>query len=167
MDSSPPAPVIPAKPVEKPVIPPVTNNKPKAPKRKAPPKQKKEPNNVPVVVPEKPDTTPKSPLLSIPTRPIAKETKLNTFVLIKHRRCFAYYSPPCLHSLTLEYNICRAHTIRHMCHRQGVLKQYKTKMKINKFKFDDEVGKCLKTVINQVVEIEENRLEVTSFEFYL
>jgi hypothetical protein len=81
-----------------------------------------------------------------------------TFVLMKHRRCFSMKKSRCLHSLTLEYNICREHTIRHMCHTQGILKPRKFLTKFNTTLITDEVVSCLRTIVNQVVDNEDNRL---------
>jgi hypothetical protein len=64
---------------------------------------------------------------------------------MKHRRCYSSRNPPCLHPVTLEYNICREHTIRHMCHTQGIHNRRKVKPKATKWNLIDEVALCLKT----------------------
>ena len=148
------------------------NIKPKAQKRK--PRQKKVQDNEIVVLSEKREPNPEplpsssstvassskpTSLSVIPKRPANKEKPNYTYVLMKHRRCYGSRHPPCLHPLSLEYNICREHTIRHMCHTQGIHKRRKFKPKPMQWNLIDEVALCLKTVINNVVEIEEDRLE--------
>jgi hypothetical protein len=93
------------------------------------------------------------------TRPKRKEKLNQTYVLMKHRRCYSMKKIPCLHSLTLEYNICREHTIRHMCHTQDILKRRKFLNKFHQTRLIDEVANCLKTIVNNIVNNEENRLE--------
>jgi len=136
-----------------------TNIKPKITKKKAPPKQKKEQDNDIVILSEKRNINPPQSSSVIPKHPIPKEKQANTYVLMKHRRCYSTHSPPCLHSLSLEYNICREHTIRHMCHTHKVLKRRKFKPKSNTL-ISIEAAECLKTIVNQVVNNEENRLEL-------
>jgi hypothetical protein len=181
--SSPPSPPPPAPPPPPSLPPPLTtkinektiilsntNAKPKASKKK-PPKIKKEEDNEIVVLSEKRDINPQpsssssSSSSAIIKRPIPKEKPTNTYVLMRHRRCYSIQSPPCLHSLTLEYNICREHTIRHMCRTQRVLRRRKFKPKSKKILLIDEVAKCLKTIVNHVIDIEENRLELTKNNF--
>jgi len=87
------------------------------------------------------------------------EKSNQTYVVMKHRRSYSMKKLPCLHSLTLEYNICREHTIRHMCHTQNITKQRKFLTKFSKTRLIDEVANCLKTIVNNIVNTEENRLE--------
>jgi hypothetical protein len=186
MDSSSPPPVPPPPPPpplpptpttiikETPIILPNTNAKPKATKKK-PAKPKKEQDNDIVLLSEKRDINPQpsssSSLSSLSSstvitkRPIPKEKPTNTYVLMKHRRCYSIQSQPCLHSLALEYNICREHTIRHMCRTQRVLKRRKFKPKSKKLLLIDEIAKCLKTIVNQIIDTEENRLELLKNNF--
>jgi hypothetical protein len=111
---------------------------------------------------EKRDDNPQPSSSVIPKRPAIKEKQSNTYVLMKHRRCYSNRHPPCLHSLSLEYNICREHTIRHMCHTQGILNRRKFKPKLNKCNLIDEVALCLKTIVNHIVDFETDRLESIS-----
>ncbi|CAF3778570.1 unnamed protein product [Adineta steineri] len=94
-------------------------------------------------------TTPKSPA--------PKEKQTHTYILMKHRRCYAVRNPPCLHALTLEYNICREHTIRHMCHTQKIFKRRNFKIKLHARSLINEIARCLKKVVNKIVNLEENR----------
>jgi outer membrane biosynthesis protein TonB len=174
MDSSPPKPPTPPPPPPPPPQPdeqtvivslPVNNKKPAKPKvpRKKKPKQKKEEeDNDIVLLSEKRDIDPQpsSSSSTITKRPILKEKQTNTYVLMKHRRCYSTKIPQCLHSLTLEYNICREHTIRHMCHTQEISKRRKFKPKSNIIRLVDEAADCLKTIVNDVVKMEENRLDI-------
>jgi hypothetical protein len=177
MDSSPPSPPPPppspppppppptaTKTAEKPIVSSEKTNKPKT-QRKRPPKQKKDQDNDIVVLLEKRDINPKPSSSSAATAtaaavtkcPIVKEKPTKRYILMKHRCCYAIRLPPCLHALTLEYNICREHTIRQMCHTQGILKRRKFKPKSDKLLLIDEAANCLKTVVNHIVDIEENR----------
>jgi hypothetical protein len=134
-----------------------TTKKPKTPRRK-PPKPKQDQDNDIILLSEKRDINPQPSSSSvIPKRPLIKEKQINTYVLMKHRRCFSIRSPPCSHSLSLEYNICREHTMRQMCHTQGLLKRQKVKSNSNVSKLVDEVAFCLKTMVNHIVNTEENR----------
>jgi hypothetical protein len=192
MDSSSPPPPPPAPPPAPP-LPPTptttkinektislsnTNDKPKASKKKFP-KPKKDQDNDIVILSENRDINPQPSSSSVnrdinpqPSSssvtikcPIPREKSTNTYVLMKHRRCYSIQSPPCLHSLTLEYNICREHTIRHMCHTQRVLKRRKFIPKPKKLLLIEEVANCLKTIVNHVIDIEENRLEIAKYNF--
>jgi hypothetical protein len=77
---------------------------------------------------------------------------------MKHRRCYSVQYPPCLHSLAIEYSICREHTIRHMCGTQRILKKRKPIPKPTVLRLHDEVAVCLKTIVNNIVNLEEKRL---------
>ncbi len=88
-----------------------------------------------------------------------KEKQNQTYVLMKHRRCYSMKKPPCLHSLTLEYNICREHTIRHLSHKQDITKRRKFLTKFHNTRLIDEVANCLKTIVNNIVDREDNRLD--------
>ncbi|CAF4740702.1 unnamed protein product, partial [Rotaria socialis] len=79
-----------------------------------------------------------------------------TYVLMKHRRCYLMKRNSRLHSLTLEYNICREHTIRQMCLTQNILKQRKFLAKFHSTRFIDDITICLRTIVNQIVNSEEN-----------
>jgi hypothetical protein len=152
----PPASAMTSKANEKPTTAAEKITKPKTPKRK--PRTKKVQDNDIIVLAEERDPNPQpSSSSEIIKRPVAKEKPSNTYVLMKHRRCYSFRYPPCLHPLTLEYNICREHTIRHMCHTQGTLNRRKLKPKPNEHRLSDDVAMCLKTVVNRVVEIEEDR----------
>ncbi|CAF5138008.1 unnamed protein product, partial [Rotaria sp. Silwood1] len=96
---------------------------------------------------------------SLPIKKHSKSTEkqTHTYVLMKHRRCFSSRNPLCLHSLTLEYMICREHTIRRMCKTQGILKRQNIQPKLTELRLIDEVSKCLKTIINDIVDMEEYR----------
>jgi hypothetical protein len=61
------------------------------------------------------------------------------------------------HSLTIEYNICREHTIRYMSHTQEIEKRRKFFNKFHNTRLIDEVANCLKTIVNHIVDVEENR----------
>ena len=127
------------------------------------PKQKKEDDDDDIVIlSEKHDINPR-PSSSIAKRPTHKEKQTHTYVLMKHRRCYSIKNPPCFHSLTLEYNICREHTIRHMCQTQGILKRLRLKPKLDRLSSIDEVAKCLKTIVNNILDLEEKRLEIIEF----
>ena len=90
-------------------------------------------------------------------RQASKEKQASTYVLMKHRRCFLTRHPPCLHSSTLEYNICREHTIRHMCRTPMINKRRKIPAISNKNHLINQVAICLKTIVNQIVQNEESR----------
>ncbi|CAF1667278.1 unnamed protein product [Rotaria magnacalcarata] len=79
-----------------------------------------------------------------------------TYVLMKHRRCYLMKKNSRLHSLTLEYNICREHTIRQMCLTQNILKQRKFLAKLHSTQFIDDIAICLRTIVNRIVNSEEN-----------
>ncbi|CAF0797332.1 unnamed protein product [Rotaria sp. Silwood1] len=149
-----------------------TNNiqKPKRkPLKKKPPVQNKVLDTDIVLLPEKQDiksqpssSSLSSSSLSSSSLPIKKHSKstekqTHTYVLMKHRRCFSGRNPLCLHSLTLEYMICREHTIRRMCKTQGILKRQNIQPKLTALRLIDEVSKCLKTIINDIVNMEEYR----------
>ena len=151
------------KPVEQITTPPavVTNTKkpkPRTLKKKATKQKKVEEDNDIVVLSEKRNTNPQPPS-AITKHPLPKEKQTSTFVLMKHRRCYSNRFSPCLHSLTLEYNICREHTIRHMCHTYGITQRRRFQPKRNTLRLIDDVAKCLKTVVNDVVTMEDNRFE--------
>ncbi len=161
MDSSPTPPPTTTKIDEK-IISPTTNNTPPKPKRRNP--RKKIPKQKPadkdddiVVLSEKPNINPQPSSSSITKHPTPKEKPLHKYVLMKHRRCYSINNPTCLHSLTLEYNICRERTIRHMCQTHDILKRRILKPKLNRLSSIYEVAKCLKTIVNDVVNMEENR----------
>ncbi len=88
----------------------------------------------------------------------SKEKRYRSYVLMKHRRNYSLKKPPCLHSLTLEYNVCRENTIRQMCHTQDILKRRKFLRKFHKTRLIDEVADCLRTIVNHIVNSGENRL---------
>jgi len=120
-------------------------------------KQKEFPNeedNDIFLLPEKPYINNRSLI-----RSKRSEKPNQTYVVMKHRRCYSMKKLPCLHSLTLEYNICREHTIRHMSHTQNITKRRKFLTKFSKTRLIDEVASCLKTIVNNIVNSEENRLE--------
>jgi hypothetical protein len=87
------------------------------------------------------------------------EKRYRSYVLMKNRRTYSLKKPPCLHSLTLEYNVCRENTIRQMCHTQDILKRRKFLIEFHKTRLIDEVADCLRTIVNHVVNSGENRLE--------
>ncbi|CAF3953011.1 unnamed protein product [Adineta steineri] len=91
-----------------------------------------------------------------------KEKNYQSYVLIKHRRFYSLKKPLCLHSLILEYNICREHTIRHMCQTQDILKRRKFITKFSKTRLVDEVADCLRTIVNDIINSEENNSDQTS-----
>ncbi|CAF2402549.1 unnamed protein product [Rotaria sp. Silwood2] len=155
---------------------PTTNNnqKPKRkPSKKKPPIQKKTEDIDIVLLSEKQDITSQpslsvsllssssppslSPSSSIRKHPKFREKQTHTYVLMKHRRCFSSRNPLCLHSLTLEYAICQEHTIRRMCKTQAIVKRQKFQPKFKILRLVDEVSRCLKTIVNDIVDIEDNR----------
>jgi hypothetical protein len=145
---------------------PDANTTPKPVKRKSRPK--KIPNKDIIMPEEKCHKTPLPPSLSsmVPVKSlIHKEKQANVFVLMKHRRCYSIIYPPCLHSLILEYNICREHTIRHMCHTQKISNRRKYKRQTSVFKSIDAVASCLKSIVNSIVNKEENRLVMKKVHF--
>jgi hypothetical protein len=86
-----------------------------------------------------------------------KEKHNQTYVIMKHRRCYSMKKPSYSHSLTLEYNICREHTIRYMSHTQEIEKRRNFLNKFHNTRLIDEVANCLKTIVNNIVNAEENR----------
>ncbi|CAF1213810.1 unnamed protein product [Rotaria sordida] len=138
------------------------NQKPKRkpPKKKTPIQSKTEDSDI-VLLSEKHDTksqpSSSSSSSSVTKHSTVTEKQTHTYVLMKHRRCFSNKNPLCLHSLTIEYSICREHTIRRMCKTQGILKRRKFQPKSKIFRLVEEVTKCLKTIVNDVVDMEENR----------
>lgn len=99
----------------------------------------------------------KSQRTLIPSKEKGKQNQ--TYVLMKHRKCYLMKKTLRLHSLTLEYNICRENTIRQMCHTQNILKRRKFLTKSHKIRFIDEISTCLRTIVNHIVNSEDNRLE--------
>ncbi|CAF0942458.1 unnamed protein product [Rotaria sp. Silwood1] len=85
-----------------------------------------------------------------------KEKSNQTYVIMKHRRCYLMKKTYRLHSLTVEYNICREHTIRQMCHTQDILKRRKFLTKFNQIQFIDEIANCLRTIVNHIIDSEDN-----------
>ena len=103
-------------------------------------------------LPMRPDTTEQTVL-----RSKAKASKPNRiYVLMKHRRCYARQESPCLHSLTLEYNICCEHTIRQMSQTQTMNKRHRRSVIVDRTRLKDEIARCLRTVVNQIVHNEEH-----------
>ena len=84
-----------------------------------------------------------------------KKIPTPTYILMKHRRCYSIRYPPCLHPLTLEYNICREHTIRQMCHTQGPLKRKRFHSKSTPLSIIEAVAKCLKAAVNAIIATED------------
>jgi hypothetical protein len=109
-----------------------------------------EEDNEVVFVPEKRDA---------PVRSKVKEKTNQTYALMKHRRCYSLKKSTCLHSLTLEYNICREHTIRHLSKTEDILKRRRFLRKFSKTRLIDEIANCLRTIVNQIVDNEENKFE--------
>ncbi|CAF4282687.1 unnamed protein product [Rotaria sp. Silwood2] len=85
-----------------------------------------------------------------------KEKQNQTYVIMKHRRCYLMKKTYRLHSLTIEYNICREHTIRQMCHTQDIIKRRKFLTKFNQIQFIDEIANCLRTIVNHIVNSDDN-----------
>ncbi|CAF0870042.1 unnamed protein product [Adineta ricciae] len=85
-----------------------------------------------------------------------KKKPTPTYVLMKHRRCYSIRYPPCLHPLTLEYNICREHTIRQMCHTQGPVNWKRFHSKSTPLSIIEVVASCLKATVNAIIVTEEN-----------
>jgi hypothetical protein len=123
------------------------------PKKKA--LKKKEEDNDIVLIPEKRDVPNQRPL----TRSKVKEKVNENYILMKHRSCYSFKKSPCLHSLTLEYNICRENAIRHRCQTEKILKRRKFLTEFSKTRLIDEIANCLRTIVNQIVDTEENRFE--------
>lgn len=131
----------------------VNNEPPKRKSTRGRPRLRKLPINEVVVPVEKPDENlqTSSSLPAVNATPVSKEKSTYIYVLMKHRRCYSMSNPPCSHPLTLEYNICREHTIRHMCHTNNIVKRQKIKPKTNSKYLIVEVSKCLKFVVNEIV----------------
>ncbi|CAF1104089.1 unnamed protein product [Rotaria sordida] len=85
-----------------------------------------------------------------------KEKQNQTYVIMKHRRCYLMKKTFRLHSLTLEYNICREHTLRQMCHTQDILKPRKFLTKFHQIQFNNEIANCLRTIVNYIINSEDN-----------
>ena len=85
------------------------------------------------------------------------EKSNKTYALMKHRPFFSMRKSSCLHALTLEYNICREHTIRHISHTEHIDKHRRSISLSPRTRLIDEVANCLKTVVNQIVDTEEFR----------
>ena len=89
-----------------------------------------------------------------------------TFIIMKHQKHSSTEQSVLSHSLTLEYNIRREHTIRQMCHTQELLKRRKFLRQFYKTTFIDEVTNCLRTIVNNAADSEEIRLEFeNSYQF--
>jgi hypothetical protein len=86
-----------------------------------------------------------------------KEKHNQTYIIMKHRRFYSRRKSPYSHPLTLEYNICREHTTRYMSHTQEIEKRRKFLKKFHNTRLIDEVANCLKTIVNQIVDAEDNR----------
>ena len=86
-----------------------------------------------------------------------KEKTNRKYVLMKHRRCYSLKKPTCLHSLTLEYKICREHAIQHICKTENILKRRHFLPKVSNIRLNDVIANCLRTLVNQIVDNEENR----------
>ena len=98
-----------------------------------------------------------------PAKPLAerltvKGTSNRNCVVIKHRRFFALKRSPALHSLTLEYNICRERFIRHMSRTQHTFQRRTNPATCDERRLIDEIAHCLRTTVNQIVDNEGNRL---------
>ena len=76
---------------------------------------------------------------------------------MKYRHCYSIRNLPCLHALTLEYDVCREYAIRYLCNTQGILQRRKFQPKSHPSRIIDEVAQCLKTVVNNVVSAEDNK----------
>ena len=81
----------------------------------------------------------------------AKEEVRQVYIFMKHRRSYSPKEPTCLHSLSVEYQICREHTIRHMSHTQEILKRRRIRTKLNVGRMIDVIGACLKDIVNNIV----------------
>lgn len=127
----------------------IINNK--KPKRKAPKKKKIEQEVLLL-----PENQPSTSEIKYPISNIEKQA--HTYVVMKHRRCFSMKSPLCLHSLTLEYNICREHTLRRMFKKKGTLKRQKLVPKLKMPTIIEDVAYCLKAIVNDIVDIEDNMI---------
>lgn len=121
----------------------------------------KEERNESVVPAEKRDTTAKPPSSSS-DRSIVKEKSNRNYLVMKHRRFYSLKRSPALHSMTLEYNICRERMIRHMSRTQDNVKRRANQAKSDERRLIDEISHCLRTTINQLIDSEENRLEQKS-----
>ena len=119
----------------------------------------KEDRNELVVSEEKRDTTAKP---SSSERSRVKEKSNRNYLVMKHRRFYSLKRSPALHSITLEYNICRERMIRHMARTQDIIKRRANQAKSDERRLIDEISHCLRTTVNQIVDSEENRLEQKS-----
>ena len=128
-------------------------------KEKAPPKPPKEKRSTKdiVIISEKSDPQPSKSSITTNRQDSSKENQANTYVLMRHRRCFLARHSASLHSTTLEYNICREHTIRHMCQTPATIKRRKLPSVSRQGHLIDEVAICLKSMVNQLVDNEESR----------
>ncbi|CAF2059941.1 unnamed protein product [Rotaria magnacalcarata] len=135
----------------------VNSKKPKCkPVKKKESKPKKKEHNDIVILSEKADAN-SQPSTSTTKHSTFIEKQAHRYVVMKHRRYFSMRHSLCLHSLTLEYKICREDAVRHICKTQGPLKRRKIKSKLKLLTFIDDIANCLKTIINDIVDIEDNR----------
>ncbi|CAF3379496.1 unnamed protein product [Rotaria socialis] len=133
------------------------NPKRKPLKKKESKPKKKEHNDI-VILSEKMDVNSQpSTSTSITKHSTSIEKQAHRYVVMKHRRYFSMRHSLCLHSLTLEYNICREYTVRRICKTQGAVKGRKIKSKLKLLTFIDDIANCLKIIINDIVDMEDNR----------
>ena len=112
----------------------------------------------PYKTPEKAKIEVVPPPVTKPTRVATEEKPSRTFVLMKHRRCFSSKRVVCLHSLTVEYNACQEHTIRHMSRTHGTIRQRRRFPPItDTWRLIDEIATCLKCIVNTIVNDEDHR----------
>lgn len=98
------------------------------------------------VIPKRERTTRSS------TRTKRDQKSNKTYALMKHRSFYSTKKSPCLHALTLEYNISREHTIRQISRTEHIDKRRTVSQTFSRTRLIDEVANCLKTIVNQIVD---------------
>ncbi|CAF1004895.1 unnamed protein product [Adineta ricciae] len=116
-----------------------------------------EDNDIVLLSPEKRDTTTHRSVVQHKT----KEKPSQNYISIKYRRTYSLKKPFSCHALTLEYDICREHMIRLMCNTQDTCKRRKYLNEFQKTRLIDEVADCLRTVVNDIIDNENNSAQST------
>jgi len=100
---------------------------------------------------------PEEPIVPVvePKQPVEHveivEKKATKFVLMKTRSFYSLRKPICLHSLTLEYGICRKEMLKKKFQCLTLTQRTDQPRRLT-----DEIAHCIRTIVNEIDENEEN-----------
>lgn len=86
------------------------------------------------------------------------EKPVKRLFLMKTRGCFTFRRPMCLHALTLEYRICRNAALKEKFPSTSQSERKCSRSNDQPRRLIEEIAHCIRTVVNEIVAKEENRL---------